>query len=178
MLSKFSFWEAVCEAFLLPLAWKHGMLSIRNACGVCWSTVRLCLTNMLHYTPSSQPATVTVVSVVQLFTAEKPLRFLCFLAPLPILLSVSVSPPISACINVSLILKLSLILKQMYYSLVVLKSHIITALLASFPPWCQKWSKFCMFRNQKRYSQCFASAEESLFIQEDAANLGIHLLLL
>lgn len=57
------------------------MLSICNACGVCWSTVRLCLTNMLHYTPSSQPATVTVVSTVQLFTAEKPSRFLCFSVP-------------------------------------------------------------------------------------------------
>lgn len=57
------------------------MLSICNACGVCWSTVRLCLTNMQHYTLSSQPATVTAVSMVQLFTTEKPSRF--SVSPLP-----------------------------------------------------------------------------------------------
>lgn len=67
------------------------MLSICNACGVCWSTVRLCLTNMLHYTLSSQPATVTVVSMVQLFTAEKPSRFLCFSAPPSLFFSLSPS---------------------------------------------------------------------------------------
>lgn len=81
----------MCESFALPVDRKHGMLSICNACGVCWSTVRLCLTNMLHYTPSSQPATVTVVSMVQLFTAEKPLRFLCFSAPPSLFFSLSLS---------------------------------------------------------------------------------------
>lgn len=165
------------------MARKHGTLSILNARGVCWNIVRLCLTNTLHYTPSSQPATVTVVSMLQLFTAEEPWRFLLLLTPSysSLSLSVSVLPPIFAYWTPVISLpsspsKQSPTLQHGLFLKVFTKWHYISFALQGIFPSSQQCSKFRetrtlhaqpfgMFRNQKKMENSLHLTWVSLFVQ-------------